>query len=60
MSFINPNRGWSYIDSPDCEKDKKAAINLINKTDNKCFQYTVTVALYHEEIRKYPERITKI
>ena len=28
--------------------------------DNKCFQYATTVALNHEEIRKHPERITKI
>ena len=34
--------------------------NRINKKDNKCFQYTVTVALDQEEIGKYPEKITKI
>ena len=34
--------------------------NHINKKDNKCFQYTVTVALDQEEIGKYPEKITKI
>ena len=32
----------------------------MNKNDNKCFQYTVTVALYHKEITKDPQRITKI
>ena len=47
---INPNGGGSYIDSLDWIKNTKATIN----------QYTVTVALDHEEIRKYPERITKI
>ena len=26
----------------------------------KCFKYAVTVALNHEKIRKYSERITKI
>ena len=36
------------------------AINPINKKDNKCFQYTVTVALNYEEIKKDPQRITKI
>ena len=56
----NPNRGGSYIDSPNWIKNKKATINLINKEDNKCFQYAVTVALNHEEIGKYPERIVKI
>ena len=30
------------------------------KKDKKCFQYTIIVALNHEEIKKYPERITKI
>ena len=42
---INPNRGRSYIDSPDWIKNKRARINLINKRDTKCFQYAVTVAL---------------
>ena len=35
---INPNRGGSYIDSPDYIKNKKATINPINIKDNKCFQ----------------------
>ena len=55
---INLNRGGSYIDSPDWIKNKKATINPINKKD-KCFQYTVTVALNYEEIGKHAERITK-
>ena len=42
------------MDSPDWVKNKKATINPINKIDNKCFQYTVTVALNHVEIKKYP------
>ena len=41
-------------------KNKKATINPINKKDNKCFQYAVTVSLNHEEIKKDPYRITKI
>ena len=57
---INPNRGGSYIDSPDWIKNKKATINPINKKDNKCFQYTVTVALNHEEIKKDPQRIANV
>ena len=36
---INPNCGGSYIDSPYWLK--KAAINPINRKDNKCFQYAV-------------------
>ena len=57
---INPNRGGSYIDSPDWIKNKKETINPINKKDNKYFQYAVTVALNLEEIGKNSERITKI
>ena len=57
---INPNRGGSYIDSPDWIKNKKATKNPINKIDSKYFQYTVTVVLNHEEIKKDLQRITKI
>ena len=39
---------------------KKATINPGNNKDNKCFQYAVTVALNHKEIKKDPQRITKI
>ena len=39
--------------------DKKTTIHPINKTDNKCFQYTVTVVLNYEEIEKEQQRITK-
>ena len=53
-------RGGSYIDSFYWIKNKKRAINPINKKDNKCFQYAVTVALNHEEIKKYPQRTIKI
>ena len=49
---IDPNRGGSYIDSPDWIKNKKPKINLTTREDNKCFQYAVTVALNHEEIKK--------
>ena len=46
---INFKRGGSYIDSPDCIKKKKTTLNLKN-TDDKCFQYAVTVVLNYEEI----------
>ena len=49
-----------YIDSSYWIKKKKATITLINKKDSKYFQYTVTIALNHEEIKKDPQRITKI
>ena len=57
---INLNRGGSYVHSPDQIKNRKALINPINKKDKKCFQYAVTVALNHEEIKKDLQRITKI
>ena len=44
----------------DSIKNKKAIIKPINKKDNKCFQYAVTVGLNHEEIKKGPQRLTKI
>ena len=34
---INPNRGGSYVNSPDWVKKKKSIINPINKKDKKCF-----------------------
>ena len=57
---INPNCGGSYIDSSDWIKNEKATIDPINKNDNKCFQYVVTVSLTHEKIAKHAERMTKI
>ena len=54
------NHGRSYINSPDFVKNRKATINLINKKNSKCFQYLVTVALNHEEIRKDLRRRTKV
>ena len=57
---ITRNRRGSYIDSPEWLKNKKATINPINKKDDNCFQYAITVALNCEEIGKNPERITKI
>ena len=32
----------------------------MNKKDNKCFPYAVTAALSYEEIKKDPQKITKI
>ena len=48
-----------YIDSPDWIKHK-ATRNPVKKKDNKCFQYTVTVALNHKEIKKYLQRIARL
>ena len=33
--------------------------SLKSRYQNKCFQYSVTVALNYEEIKKDPQRITK-
>ena len=41
-------------------KNKKAAINVSNKKDTKCFQYAVTVALNYEEWKNHPQRIAKV
>ena len=57
---INRNRSRSYVNSPYSIVNKKATLNPINKNDNKCFQYAVTVALNHEGIGKHSERITKM
>ena len=42
------------------KEKKKATINPINKKDKKCFQYALEVALNHKQIKKDPQRITKI
>ena len=57
---INPSQGGSQIESPDYIKNKKATINPINKEDNKCFQFSVTIVLNHEEINKEPQRTKNI
>ena len=56
---INPDRGGSYIDSLRWIKNKKWTKDRINKKDEECFQYAVTVALNHEKIGKNPEIISK-
>ena len=38
---------------------KRATINPKNKED-KCFQYSITVALNHQKIESHPERISNI
>ena len=63
--FINDSvdsvlkRGGSYIDSPKWWKNKKTTINPKNN-DNNCFQYTLTVALNHQQIKNHPERISNL
>ena len=52
-------KGKSYMKSPEWVVNKRAAINPKNG-DNKCFQYSITVALHHQDIENHPERITNI
>ena len=56
----NPNCGGSYIDSPDWIKNKNATKKTINSKKKFFFEYTVTVASNHEEIKKDPQKITNI
>ena len=42
------------------KRHKKETKNHINKKNNKCFQYAVPAALNCEEIKKDPQRITKV
>ena len=42
------------------DKNNKVTINHINKKDSKFFQYAGTDALNHDEIKKDPQKITKI
>ena len=51
--------GTSYIKSPEWILNKRTTINPKNK-DNKCFQYSITVALNHQNIENHPERILNI
>ena len=48
-----------YIDTPDWIKKKKATVDP-KKTDDKCFQYAVAVALNDEEIKRNPESVSNI
>ena len=59
LNKISLSRAGSYIDSPKWLKNKKATINP-KDNDDKCFQYTLAVALNYEQIKDHPERISKI
>ena len=56
---IDLRRGSSYIPSPEWLKAKKAVINAKNKKDNYCFAYATTIAIYHNEIGRDLDRISK-
>ena len=54
---INPNRGGSYIDSPDCIKNKKQ--QQIPSMKKKTNAFNTPVLLNYIEIKKYPQIISK-
>ena len=59
LQKISLKRGGSYIDSPEWLNDKKATINPKINDDN-FLQYALVVALNYQNIKKDPQRISKI
>ena len=59
LNKVSLSRGRSYIDSPKWLMNKKTTITLKNN-DDKYFQNALTVALNYEQIKKNPQRISKI
>ena len=55
---ISLRKRRSYIESSEWLKNELATINQ-KKKDN-CFQFAITVTLNHENIRRNPQRISKI
>ena len=60
LNKVSLSRGGSYINSTKWLKNKKATINPKNDKEDKCFQYSLPVALNYEKIKKDPQRISKI
>ena len=56
---VDLKRSGSYIEIPDWINKKKATINVEND-DDKCFQYSVTVALNYNEIKDHHQRVNKV
>ena len=59
LNKVSLSRGRSYIDSPKWLKNEKATINPKNK-DDECFQYALSAALIHKQIKDHPEIISNI
>ena len=59
LNKVSLSRGGSYIDSPKWLKNEKATINPKNK-DDECFQYALSAALIHKQIKDHPEIISNI
>ena len=51
--------GNSHIKSPEWILNKRATINPKND-DNKCFEYSIVIALQHQEIGRHPEKMSNI
>ena len=58
LNIISLKRGGWYMYSPKWLKNKKATINP--KNNDRCFQYDLSAALSHKQIKSHPERIWKI
>ena len=56
---IISKRVKSCIKSSEWVINKRTTINPKNK-DNKCFQYSITVALNHQNIENHPEKVSNI
>ena len=56
---IDLKRCGSYTETPKWIKKKKATINFKNK-DDKCFQYSVTIALNYDEMKRNHQRLSRI
>ena len=56
---IDLKRCGSYTETPKWIKKKKATINFKNK-DDKCFQYSVTIALNYDEMKINHQRLSRI
>ena len=54
---FEPLSGSSYIPLPKKIADKKAIINVKNESDNYCFKWAVTSAIY--TVKNNPERLNK-
>ena len=57
---IKSKRGGLYIECPERIRNKRAAINPKNEDNNNCFQFSLIVALNHQNIENHPERISNI
>ena len=57
---IDMKRSESYIKSPEWLINKRATTYPKTENDDNCLQYAKTAALNHQNIRKNPQRISKI